>query len=215
MDTDLLTRKFETLGARVKIGPVVRRRLREQPGPIVLDIRHDHRGEFFDLKVNADRVQNIDAIDVRPRDRHLLLLAWIRSEDVRPKVEKPRFLCGHDERHWFVAAIPEAAHASNVRTAMEALKPEEVLNAQSRSGIRFEERFTRNNRAFRRQGEWFFLPRPDLVVPCIAIRQKEPMQRSGGKAHWAEWAYRRGGETVYVSRSFPHGLTESDYRVHI
>jgi hypothetical protein len=215
MDNALLERKFEALGARVKIVPIVPRRWRsERPGPVILDIKSDHRGEFFDLQVDPQRIIDIDAIDVRPRQRHLLLLAWLRPEGHSPP-EKPRFLCGHDERHWFVAAIPEAAHASNVLTAMEALKPAEVLAAQSATGIGFEKRFTRRNGAFRRQGEWFFLPRPRLVVPRLAVRKNEPMQRSGGKAHWAEWAYRSGGETVYVSREFPSGLDAAAHAAHV
>ena len=44
---------------------------------------------------------------------------------------KDKFLCGHDERHWFVAGVPERAPVSNVVTAMEALKPD-VVRAQER-----------------------------------------------------------------------------------
>jgi hypothetical protein len=39
-------------------------------------------------------------------------------------MERRGFLCGHDERRWFVAAIPEAASGVvNVRTVRHALQP--------------------------------------------------------------------------------------------
>jgi hypothetical protein len=231
MDTDLLTRKFEELGVRMLISPA-NHGWGEIPRPLALDIARDHRGEYFALRVDERQVERLEAIDVKPRERHLLLLAQVRAFDgpvrynngrawkstvawlppLSKTVEKPRFLCGHDERHWFVAAIPESAHAANVRAAMEALKPEAVITAQARAALRSDRRFTRKNRAFVRQGEWFFLPQPDLVVPESLVLRNEPLQRSGGKAHWAEFAYRQGGETVYVSQSFPNGLTEAAFR---
>ena len=47
---------------------------------------------------------------------------------------------------------------------------------------------------------------PDLVL------RNEPLARAGGKPHWAEFLYRSGGETVYVSRDYPQGLTEPEYK---
>jgi hypothetical protein len=39
-------------------------------------------------------------------------------------MERRGFLCGHDERRWFVGAIPEAASGVvNVRTVRHALQP--------------------------------------------------------------------------------------------
>ena len=67
-------------------------------------------------------------LDVQPADRHLLLM-------VREGGEKPKFLCGHDERHWFVAAVPESAPVGTVRAAKEALKPAEVRTRQARLGL--------------------------------------------------------------------------------
>jgi hypothetical protein len=67
----------------------------------------------------------IDVLDLQPADRHLLLL-------VRDGSEKSKFLCGHDERHGFVAGIPESAPVGTVRQAKEALKPAEVQLAQAR-----------------------------------------------------------------------------------
>ena len=92
-------------------------------------------------------------LDVQPADRHLLLM-------VRGRDEKSKFLCGHDERHWFVAAVPESAPVGTVRAAKEALKPAEVRSAQARLGLGSDAGNRRKNAAFRRQGEWFFVPAP-------------------------------------------------------
>lgn len=70
----------------------------------------------------------------------------------------------------------------------------------------------RHNRAFIRQGEWFFIPQPDLVVDSKLVLQGEPLARGRGKPHMAEFAYRTGGETVYVSSDCPQGVTEAEYK---
>jgi hypothetical protein len=50
-----------------------------------------------------------------------------------------------------------------VQQAKEALKPVEVQSAQAREGLKAKARSRRKNAAYRRQGEWFFLPVPGLV----------------------------------------------------
>jgi hypothetical protein len=70
----------------------------------------------------------------------------------------------------------------------------------------------RRNAGFIRQGEWFFVPcfgwEPD--TPALILHD-EPIQRSGGAPPVAEMLYRLGGETVYVSREYPAGLTARAY----
>jgi hypothetical protein len=125
--------------------------------------------------------------------------------------EKHRFLLGHDERHWFVAGIPEATPVSRVRDALQALKPENVL--QGERALRPKDRDRRTNQARIRQGEWFFVPAPDVRVSALLILRDEPLVRSrGGKPHTCEQLFRFGGETVYVSPGAPNGLTEEAYR---
>src|SRR5687768_15223393 len=121
MDKQLIEEKFRRLGARVRVteAPV---------GRITVDVKRDRKGEYFDLTV-ARRTANgvgvwVDAIDVRPRERHLLLMAADDAGGNPAKSgEKQKFLCGHDERSWFVAAVPETRAAANVREAFEALRP--------------------------------------------------------------------------------------------
>ena len=112
METQL-EKMFGRMGARVKVRHV--RPPRERPG---VDIRIDNRGEYFDIGVSPVEPIEYQVIDVRPEARHLLLMA-------RTNEEKQKFLCGHDERHWFVCAVPGAS-VSNVKAAMEALQPQVV-----------------------------------------------------------------------------------------
>jgi hypothetical protein len=203
MDTHLI-RKFERIGARAKIArPFPRWGV--TPRHFSIDIGHDRHGEFFDLRIPENAAPDLEILDVQPDLRHLLLLA-------RQDGNKDKFLCGHDERHWFTCAVPGNS-VSGVQSAMEALKPNALLNSTAYHGLSRRERLRRRNAAFVRQGEWFFVPAPDLIVPERLILLHEPLSRGGGsKSHWLEIAYRSGGETVYVSRGYPNGLTESEYQ---
>jgi hypothetical protein len=97
---------------------------------------------------------------------------------------KQKFLCGHDERHWFVCAVPGNS-VTNVVNAMEALQPAEVRGAVSQKVKRSKNRLRRRNEAFVRQGEWFFIPTPELVVnpnvSCFATMQRQ--EPSGARPH--------------------------------
>src|SRR3954465_9435599 len=168
MDTDNLLTKFARIGARLKIADRPSRRFRGASGVVSLDIREDRDGEFFEVVRQPEADPEVAILDVQPSERHLLLL-------VREGKEKHKFLCGHDERHWFVAAIPESAPVGTVRQAKEALKPAEVQVAQSHLGLRAEARNRRKNAAYRRQGEWCFLPVPGFLVDESLVLRNEPI----------------------------------------
>jgi hypothetical protein len=197
MDTATIKGKFARLGARLKIGEFDPR-LRG-----TIDIGRDRQGEFFELNVNRD--QEVQVVDIRPKDRHLLLMI---KDDPQ---HKHKFVCGHDERHWFVAAVPESAAAAGVGQALEALKPKAVREAEEAAHIKGHDRKRRKNLARVRQGEWFFIPAPTLRVDERMVLRHEPLRRGAGEPHWAEYCYRMGGETVYVSGLFPNGLTADRY----
>jgi hypothetical protein len=154
MDAHLLDIKFARIGARLKVADRAARRSR-MSGVLSLAVQTDRKGEFFELVRQPGA--EIAVLDVQPADRHLLLL-------VRENGEKSKFLCGHDERHWFVAGIPETAPVGTVRQAKEALKPAEVHTAQASKGIKAKARNRRKNAAYIRQGEWFFIPAGDMAV---------------------------------------------------
>jgi hypothetical protein len=204
MHADILKAKFARLGARLHL------HADGQDGPrdraFALDVRSDSEGEFFDIRVRSSARVELEVIDLRRREQHLLLAA-------REGHGRQLYLCGHDERHWFVAGVPEPRGAiGNVFGAMEALKPAEVLQAQRRQGLKGKDRYRRKNAAFVRQGEWFFLPMPKLHVEKKLVLFNEPLSRgTGSKPHWAEMLYRKGGETVYVCDEHPQGLTVPAY----
>ena len=205
MDTLLLNKKFERIGARLKVVNRSTGRL-QSSGLLSLDIGTDRRGEFFEITPRHGADPEIEVIDVRPADRHLLLL-------VREDGAKNKYLCGHDERHWFVAGISETAPVGTVRQAKQALQPREVQNAVARKAVSGKARNRRRNAAFVRQGEWFFLPVADMAVDQSLVLKNEPLTRgNGGKPHWVDFCYRTGGETVHVCGRHPNGVTDSQYR---
>ena len=197
----MVEKAFLKLGARVHIVGS-----ETSSASVTIDIERDRQGEFFLLRHGSNVVPDLTVLNVQPRDRHLLLMS-------RAGNEKQKFLCGHDERHWFVAAIPESAPVSNVAQAKTALKPYAVRGRERQVAIREKYKNRRRNAAFLRQGEWFFVPEPDLNVPELMILKNEPLVRGGmGKPHVAECCYRTGGKLVYVSQVAPQGLTEEAYR---
>ena len=170
---------------------------------LALDVRQDRHGEYFLISRAQASTTELVVLDVQPRDRHLLLLS-------RSAAEKHRFLLGHDERHWFVAGIPESTPVSRVRDAKQALKPDLVQSSER--GVRTKYRDRRSNAARIRQGEWFFVPAPQVRVELLLVLRNEPIARGGGKPHVCEELYRFGGEMVYVSPGAPNGLTDEQYR---
>jgi len=202
MNTTNLNTKFARMGARLKI--VEPRDIRRAMNAVSLDVRQDNKGEFFEI--SAIPSVEINVLDLKPGDRHLLLL-------VREGVEKSKYLCGHDERHWFVAGIPEMASVGTVSQAKESLKPRMVVAVQSRLGLNAKKRNRRRNSAFIRQGEWFFVPNSESLVDNARVLRNEPLRRgNGGKPHWVDFCYRSGGESVYVCGTYPNGLLEKEYR---
>lgn len=213
-----LNRYFSRMGARVKVlenEPPSRRwsmnRSREEAPRIVLDIRRDKHGEYFEIRTAPGSVQELVVLNAQPREKHLLLLSRQFGEQGQ-FLAKQKFLCGHDERHWFVAAIPENEPVSTVAGAKIALKPEEIRTREGLLGISRSASFRRRNPAFIRQGEWFFVPTALKADPLLVLKD-EPLSRgNGGKPHWAEECYRSGGDTVYVSAKYPSGLTADEYK---
>ena len=53
------------------------------------------------------------------------------------------------------------------------------------SKFRCDKRYRRKNRAFRRQGEWFFVPEPSLVVNENSSSATNRSGRGLGKPTWS------------------------------
>jgi hypothetical protein len=185
-----LQQAFEAMGADVVV--------RVAGNAFEIDVRQNGERETFQLTYPAGDTIQADVLDVKPRLRHLVLdvTGW------RLPVNG-RYLCGHDERHWFVAALPFARRTATVRGAMEALKPAIVLREQDRKGVRHR-RYRRKTAAYVRQGDWFFLPRPMMHVGKLATRNGQ-LVRPGGKPHHVEWLYRpKGGSETFVRGAVSH-----------
>jgi hypothetical protein len=213
MNTQQIETKFDAMGARLKVREIPSRwqqgdRTWISPSDFAVDIRRDGNGEFFELRVPTHLSGSLDVsvMQSEPKQRHLLLA--VRKSGDKPHLD--RFLCGHDEREWFVAAVPGGA--SSVRQAMDALQPKDVRDSLAQHQVPSRERYARKNRAFRRQGEWFFVPEPAFVVNEKLVLHHEPLRRGRGKPHLVEQLYRTGGETVHVCRRHPAGITPAEYR---
>ena len=200
-----LEKKFEKMGARCKVNVSQPRRFVRNSGNEILriDVRKDKEGTYFDI-LKGDNIE-VSVLDVQPKDRHLLLMARTQSG------EKSKWLMGHDERDWFVAAVPENRPVSSVQTAKQALKPTAVVAAEERVGVKPGKRQKRKNEARKRQGEWFLVPVSNLKVDEKLILKNEPLRRGRGKPHMAEELYRVGGETVYVGIGYPNGISVKAY----
>jgi hypothetical protein len=200
MDTKLLSKKFGQLGARLQVSDEITRR-----NPAGIDIKVDRRGEYFDIRVDRNDSVEYSVIDLRRDMKHLLLMA-------RREKGKEKFLCGHDERHWFVCAVPGASVSSVVK-AMEALQPVYVRGAVRHRVKRMRDRLRRRNKAFVRQGEWFFVRVQVFTLNQKSVLRNEPLSRGwGSKPHMCEELIRTGGEIVWVCRQHPAGVDEYRYR---
>jgi hypothetical protein len=194
-----LEKHFAAIGAHLAV----------RPGPDNVDYRFDivrnRRSEYFELR--GSRLDNLVVQHVDKRDRHILVCGVERhgqndKEDnhgqiiqppLKPAVKQPvsRFLCGHDERHWFVAGIADPV--STVREAKLSLAPAAIREAVARE----RHRDRRHNGVFIRQGEWFFVPStPPALDARTPIHRNERISRGRGKPHFCEELIRHGGVTV-------------------
>jgi hypothetical protein len=190
-----IEKSFEDIGARAHVST-------ESFGTgVSLDVTRGAVGEYFEIR--RARSSRLVVLDKDPESRHLLL----QVEGFGFNAPLSTFLCGHDERAWFVAAIPEKAGARTLQEAKDALKPPAVWEAIQEFGVPLEQRDQRRTAAFVRQGEWFFIPRPKLEVKQHLVLRREPIRRGAGKPHICQFLYRFDGEEVYVNDDFPNGLT--------
>jgi len=213
MNANQIESRFAEMGARLKVREVPTRLnpWSSAAADYAVDIQRDRNGEYFELRVPVHLRDGLEVsvMQSEPKQRHLLLFVR-KPGDKNDKAQLDRFLCGHDEREWFVAAVPGGA--SSVRQAMDALQPTDVRDALTRTHVSSRKRYARKNRAFRRQGEWFFVPEPSFVADEKLILRNEPLRRGAGKPHLVEELYRTGGETVHVCRGYPNGLLPKEYR---
>jgi hypothetical protein len=210
--TTVVEKKFETIGARIKI-------VEPRRNDFSIDVKRDSEGEYFELRV-AERIDMM-VLDAQKSDRHLLLMTKApvlnRKGDKIDEV-KSKFLCGHDERHWFTCAIPESSRVTTVIGAKQALKPKELVDIETKEGVSKKNahkrhRLLKSGKKIHRQGEFMFVPEPSFEPPkgnLTKIWKNEPMRGGGSHFHYAEFLYRVGGRQVYVVGS--QVLEAKDYQ---
>jgi hypothetical protein len=201
MERESIVRHFESIGARVRFQALEaprHRRVRVPDHALTIDLAKDRHGSYFVIAL-ARSAPELLVLQKERRERHLLLMSR----------NGHRFLCGHDERDWFVAELSE--RVSTVRAAKRALMPPAVREAAGRLSPAATER--RRNALFVRQGEWFFVP-TDREFPQEIIHMHEPLQRApGSKPHVCEELCREGGRLVYIAGG--RAFTPEQYAAHL
>lgn len=192
--------KFEKIGASAKVRDLSDNRFNENDFEI--DIVSVKGREMFDIAVKANSENDFQVLQIDKIGRHLLL-----------KVNRQKFLCGHDERHWFVSEVLETA--SNINDAKEKMKPGNVLVSQVKRNVKSKNKNKRRNKSFLRQGEWFFIPSSETEFNENLILRKEPIRVGRSRPHIVDEIVRTGGETVYVSTEYPNGITEEEKEIEI
>ena len=185
LERKLLKKHFEKIGARVKFRPLVRDRRRRDSmtASFIIDIENDKKGSYFDIALSP-KAPEFEILQALAKENHLLLY----SRDGQ------RFLCGFDERHWFVAPIENAV--SSVRAAKQSLLPPAVRDQVK--NLPPADVDNRRNAIFKRQGEWFFIPTGRKFRNPV-VHRNEPLQRTAGsKPHICQELIREGGELVYI-----------------
>lgn len=173
-------------------------------GVFEIGLREIAGRETFQLTYPWFDELTVAALDVKRKQRHLVLDVTGRlGVTGRQSPTIGRYLCGHDERHWFVSPLAIEQQTMTVRGAMESLKPRLVLRAQQRLGVK-SRLHRRKTAAYVRQGEWFFLPRPMMHVGEQAIAGGQ-LARPGGKPHLAQWFYQPAGSNdTFVRGAISH-----------
>ncbi|MGE0607575.1 MAG: hypothetical protein AB7O62_10820 [Pirellulales bacterium] len=188
---NMLLNQFHAMGADVRLAVVGDR--------FQIGINQGRFGETFQVRLPNDGSVTAKVLDADRRGRHLLLDVSHRNFGANQK-----YLCGHDEFHWFVAALPETPDVGTVSEAMEALKPRAVRRAQERHGLKRKQRRKRRTRAYVRQGEWFFLPSPEFDPVNLVVAQRGKLVRGAGKPHHVQQLCRGRDGRTYVRGKVSH-----------
>lgn len=162
MKIDNLDRAFTRIGARVKFreAPV-----RWRPCPRV---ERDEEGPFYLLDLQPALAGEYEAMDLRPRERSLILAA--SGEDPR------RYLCSHDGKSWRVRDLGARVHrAADISPPVSAPV-----------------------RTRRPAGWTFLLMPNFQPTAEVRHRAEQPVDRCGKRGFVAEYECEGGDGTTYV-----------------
>jgi hypothetical protein len=199
METHEPDKEFRLIGSRFTLRDTSKS-LERRRSPFSLDIKADRRGrEQFHLDHRVP--VRVEVLETRRADRHLLLR--ISSGEIART-----FLCGHDERHYFAAGVREEARTIN--DAMLTLQPEPLRDAATALGP--DQRFSRHNAIFKRQGEWFFVRARGIRIDKRRALRNEPIRRGASKPHICQYLCKVGGKPVWFHPTHaPNGISQLEY----
>ncbi len=106
-----------------------------------------------------------DDEEIREKTYHRAGSMLVRHEGVS-------YICGQDEDSYFVSKLK--TNPRNVEDAFKALKPRRLVDWEKKTGKQAQ-----------RQGEWFFIPAPDLTATRMR-RHSLPVNQTGGHKHMVE-----------------------------
>jgi hypothetical protein len=200
MENSIIT-QFEKIGAKLKVEVVNPATLRMPGNVFDINVKKDDKEEYYAIRMHD--IVKLNIVNVDKLRKHLVL--HVKGENKA----KESFLCGYDEKGWFVVNT----NAPTVKAAFESLKPKEVIQSLTDNKVSKNKRNKRKNQGFKRQGEWFFVPEPNLILlNSGAILKNEPLGTDIRRAHICQFAVRRNAITVYVNSDYPNGLTEEEHK---
>jgi len=136
MNTELLQKRFQEMGARVKFGEIEVSRFNRNPQvPVSIDIRTDNKGEYF--HINSLGKQDIDVVNIDKNDRHLLLLH--RNEQITGAQGGRKILfsdCGYPE-----AVIHSLRHSFCSNMLLAGVDIRTIADMVGHASLRTTERY--------------------------------------------------------------------------
>ena len=123
--TQHIKNSFAQIGARVMVEPA--REMWRELQAVRLEVRVDQRGSRFHLMGDPLRVLSVEAIDVQPDLRHLLLKVRQRAFGRINEAPAQVFLCGHNGLSWYIEAVSNSVRS--VRDARREVLAEQLLDS--------------------------------------------------------------------------------------
>ncbi len=191
-----ILKKFEEIGAKVRI--------EENSNSISnfrMNIIERKSEEVFFISLKKPIIE-LQVLQTRKDINHLLLM--VKDNEIGTQ---EKFLCGFDERHWFLVGVDD--NVRNVDHAMLSLKPALVDIQQKIKKIKRKNINKRHNKAFIRQGEWFFISSRISINTQNYIMYKN---HSLGNGHVCDEVCETVIETYFHSKHAPKGLLKGNYK---
>ena len=185
MNANHIESKFAAMGARLKVREIASRWRQgdrswiESQGLSPWTSSATATGEFFELRVPTHLSESLDVavMQAEPKQRHLLLAVRKAGDKLQNSTASSAATTNANG-----SLLPcRVARRASVRPWTRSSRSD-VRAALARNHVSSRKRYARKNRAFRRQGEWFFVPEPSFVVDEKLVLRNEPLRRGSGQA---------------------------------